>query len=196
MLGITPEGKEIGPFSLNQFLMFLQSKSGVDAYRYLANIQRLINKLTENAILIPCGINYNDPPFLKQCYYSNNELSKAQKTNSCWLGKILGLGFLKFKYEPFMVRIEGESSEGVSGTGSGIIADNLCLCDSWNIRAGLLFSVGLEGKGAFCLKMITLFGVCCQCISCLRTASFNELEPYVEVLVLDIRQNNDKLWRK
>lgn len=120
-LEITPLEGTTRPFSLAQLFTYLKNYTGIEAYRYIANIQILINKLVENVFLSPMSRDYKDSSLWNQCYYAIYELTTIQKSNLFWLGKALGLKFLKFKYEPFIVRIEGIYSDGASGTGSGII---------------------------------------------------------------------------
>lgn len=134
LLGITPEEGGLRPSSLGQFFEYLHKVKSIDAYLSISNIQVLIHKLAEKDILTPMGHDLKGTSIWNQCYYSIHELTNAQKANLFWLGSVLGFSYLRTCYEPFIVRIEGEWTDGSSGTGSGVlINENTILTCGHNI---------------------------------------------------------------
>lgn len=124
LIGIEKAKDKILPFNLGQFLSYLKNHKNINGYKYQYHIGNLIHKFRENAIIYEAGRSAGGSPPFNQCYYSQLELTNKQRNNLFWLGKILGESFLKEKYKPFIVRIEGHYKNGESGTGSGIIIDS------------------------------------------------------------------------
>ncbi len=121
--GVEAAKGQILPLSLGGFFKYLNLIKNFEAYRYMGHIERIIQKLINNAILTPAGSRAEGSPPFNHCYYSKLEVTEMQRTNIFWLGKILGEEFLMEKYKPFIVRFEGSYKNGSSGTGSGIIID-------------------------------------------------------------------------
>ena len=84
----------------------------------------MIQKFTAKGYFVHAGDSHKGSPPMNKCFYSHFELTELQKTNTFWLGNILGEEFLMEKFKPFIVRFEGEYSNGIAGTGSGVLIDD------------------------------------------------------------------------
>lgn len=127
--------RSIRPFSIGKFLTYLEKSVGFpEPHKYMHHIQLLARKLSEHGVLTPAG-NDTSAPGINQCYYTMKELTNLEGGNGFWLGNILGERYLRKQLAPYIVRIEGDNSEGIPGTGSGVlIASNCILTCRHNIR--------------------------------------------------------------
>lgn len=106
----------------------------IDPHRYMMNLKAVIKKLTAAFYLEEVGKSIKEAPLFNQCYYSIIEMTNAQKSNAFCLAKALGFQYLRFKYKPYIVRIEGKYPSGESGTGSGVLfGENTILTCGHNI---------------------------------------------------------------
>lgn len=124
ILGIPKESGSIKPFSFGQFLHYLDKNNNIKGHKYQYHLGILLHKFKEHALFNDAGSSSQGSPPFHHCYYSQLELTNRQKNSIFWLGRILGESFLKEKYKPFIVRIEGHYKDGESGTGSGILINN------------------------------------------------------------------------
>lgn len=123
LLGIKADPKTIRPMTFGELLKYLKKVTKVDGYKYMHHLNALIQKFTAKGYFVHAGDSHQGSPPMNKCFYSQFELTELQKTNTFWLGNILGEEFLMEKYKPFIVRFEGEYSNGIAGTGSGVIID-------------------------------------------------------------------------
>lgn len=124
LLGITAETKSIKPFTFGNLLNYLKKVTQIDSYKYLHHLNVMIQKFTARGYFVHAGDSHQGSPPMNKCFYSQFELTELQKTNTFWLGSILGEEFLMEKLKPYIVRFEGEYSDGIAGTGSGILIDD------------------------------------------------------------------------
>jgi hypothetical protein len=129
VLGIKQKPNSIVPFSFNSFLQYLELKTIYDPHKYKNHIDLIIQKFLSKGLLIHAGYETGSPQ-LFNCYYSIIELTNCQRSNLFWLGETLGESYLVEKYKPYIIRIEGQNSGGISGTGSGILinSDTVLTC--------------------------------------------------------------------
>lgn len=120
-LGIEPDPKSIRPFSFGDLLRFLKKESPLDPHAYNHHLVRMIRKFVNDAILVDAGHSFKGSTPYTNCYYTHLEMTDKQKLNNFWLGNILGEEFIMEKFRSYIVRFEGEYSDGISGTGSGIL---------------------------------------------------------------------------
>lgn len=121
IVGVPASKKETLPFSYGQYLRYLRDHKGIMAFRYDRNIRSILMKFLQKGLLYEAGTSSTGSPPFNSCYYSMVELTNLQKGTKFWLGNILGEEFLKEKYRPYIIRIEGYYENGESGTGSGIL---------------------------------------------------------------------------
>lgn len=116
----------IYPLSLFDFFEYMKEEKGIDAFKYTSSILKLIHKLEDEDMLNKMASNGKGAPQYSNTYYSFCELTKLQQKQPCFfLGKVLGMQFLRDVYLEYTVRIEGiYNDENKSATGSGILINN------------------------------------------------------------------------
>lgn len=124
MLEIQADPNTIRPLNFGDFLNYLKKVIKIESYKYLHHLNLMIQKFTAKGYFVHAGDSHKGSPPMNKCFYSQFELTELQKTNTFWLGIILGEEFLMEKFKPFIVRFEGEYSNGIAGTGSGIIMND------------------------------------------------------------------------
>ena len=122
---IEPYEVTIYPLSLGDFMNYLKEEKGMEGMKYTASILKLIHKLEkEEMISRVTSSDRGSPPF-SNTYYSLLETTELQKKYpSFFMGKVLGMSYLRKIYERYIVRIEGEYCDSKSATGSGILINN------------------------------------------------------------------------
>lgn len=114
--------KKTVPLSFGDFLSYYKKEHSVDAHRYTQSFHSLIRKLLDHGFLVNAGSSTGSPPY-NQCYYSDREFTEAQKKGLFVFSEALGPNFIRYKYEKYIVRIEGalKSNNLIHGTGTGIL---------------------------------------------------------------------------
>ncbi len=121
LLKIKLDEKSIKPLSFGSLLKYLKIKTNLDPYKYMRHLDVLIKKFIDKGFFVNAGNTFKGSPPMNHCYYAQFELTNLQSKSLYWLGDVLGEEYLMKKYEPFIVRFEGEYKNGNSGTGSGIL---------------------------------------------------------------------------
>lgn len=125
MLGLQNFEGQITPLSVNDFFKYLEDVKGQKgARRYHYHVLTLVKKLEQANVLYSAGSNPNFSMGLEKCYYFMKELTDLQKTNWLWLGEALGLEYIQYKAQEFLVPITGVGSEQKVGIGTGTLVNN------------------------------------------------------------------------
>lgn len=133
-----PINESMLQLTFGNFLNYLRKKYNIEnAYDYMNALKKLIFRLENEGLLINMGIQPGSGPTLGFSYYSMPELTIVQRNHeNFFLGKVLGIEYLRELYSQYIVRIEGEhKTNNISATGSGILINkNTILTCAHNIN--------------------------------------------------------------
>ncbi|MBP3646848.1 MAG: trypsin-like peptidase domain-containing protein [Clostridia bacterium] len=130
LLSLPVNNKVMQPLSIFNFTQYIEKKGILtNALAYHKHISVLIRKLVNEGLLTHAGSSTGSPMF-NECYYSLVVHSELQRSGDYWLSSIIGERYLRSLLERFIVRIEGENSDGIPGTGSGVLisSDTILTC--------------------------------------------------------------------
>jgi S1-C subfamily serine protease len=126
LLNIKQESGKTLPFSIFDFIQYLEKQGFESPFKFQQEIRKLITKLEKASILTEAG-RKGGAPGLNNCYYFMKEVTSKESLGSLWLSQALGFELINFLMSPYIVPITGKNKLGDENIGTGTIISSRLL---------------------------------------------------------------------
>jgi Trypsin-like peptidase domain len=121
-IGKTDPPGGIQPFSLAQFLSYLQSHGFPNAWPLTHHIRRLVDAMARAGVLGEAGY-VHQAATVGMCYYTERVATRSQSRGYMWLSEVVGAQLIIPAYSSVTVPITGLDEHGDERIGTGLALD-------------------------------------------------------------------------
>jgi S1-C subfamily serine protease len=110
------------PFTLGDFLHYLQPRGFPHALSQGTRVQRLLNRMVDVEMLTDYGQRPGYDVYGRR-YFANELATRSQSNGYLWLSEVIGAGLIMPSYGSVTVPIAGSDQKGKEHVGSGLVLD-------------------------------------------------------------------------